>query len=407
VLFPLSTPKTEAAQSLFLASDSFIHKSGWGPHVTGQLESALQAASLSQLTRPPTDVLRGDVAQQVRVVAQAEAAHFNLAAPLHLNGRPAAFPPGVIPRGVGPVFRICEIQDGYFASTGGMPLIFNSARVLLSELSSAYWPISYFYQWIADRCFDEAIVLQGETLVLADDIWEVNFCHWLVDTLPRLALLGPRRRVADFNVIVGPYAAPFQTDSLVALGITPERIHTASGNATFRCERMLVPTDLGRICHPAYKASSWATDFLRSAFPTPCSSTRPSRVYLSRGDASRRKIINDAELIDALGARGFRTVYLSELSFLEQAALLREATTVIGLHGAGLSHVVFMPSGGSVVEVFPSTYGTMSFWPLAVAGGSDYYTYNEESVVARERTQCDDIMLNVQDFTARLDTLLR
>jgi hypothetical protein len=406
VLFPLSTPKSNAAQVLFAASDSFIHKSGWGPHVAEQLESALQAASLSQVTRPPTDVLRGDVTRQVRVVAQAEAAHFNLAAPLHLNGRPAAFPPGDIPRGVGPVFRICEIQDGYFASTGGMPLIYNSARELFSELSSAYWPVSYFYQWNADRSFAEAIVLHGETLVLADDIWEVNFCHWLVDTLPRLALLGPRRRAADFNVIVGPYAAPFQTDSLVALGIAPERIFTASGNATFRCDRMLVPTDLGRICHPAYKASSWATDFLRSGFPSPTSSPRPSRVYLSRGDASRRKIINDAELIHALGARGFRTIYLSELTFLEQSALLREATTVIGLHGAGLSHVVFMPSGGSVIEVFPSTYGTMSFWPLTVAGGSTYYTYDEKGVVARERPQCDDVMLDVSRFVSRLDTLL-
>jgi len=304
------------------------------------------------------------------------------------------------------MFRICEIQDAYFTSVGGAPLIYNSARELLPELSSAYWPISYFYQCDAARFFEQAVFLPGETLVLADDIWEVNFCHWLVDTLPRLALLGPRRRAATFNVIVGPYAAPFQTESLVALGITPDRIFTAAGNATFRCERMLVPTDLGRICHPAYKASSWATDFLRSAFPTRTASPRPSRVYLSRGDASRRKIINDAELIHALGARGFQTIYLSELTFLEQSALLREATFVIGLHGAGLSHVVFMPSGGSVVEVFPSTYGTMSFWPLAVAGGSTYYTYHETGVVARERPQCDDVMLDVSDFVSRLDNLL-
>jgi len=370
------------------------------------LESALQTVPVTQLTRPPTDVLRGDISQHVRVVAQADAAHFSLAAPVHLNGRPATFPPGDIPRGAGPPFRVCEIQDGYFASTGGMPLIYNSARELFSELSSAYWPVSYFYQWNADRAFDDAIVLQGETLVLADDIWEVNFCHWLVDTLPRLALLGPRRRAPHFNVIVGPYASPFQTDSLVALGITPDRIFTAAGNATFRCERMLVPTDLGRICHPAYKASSWATDFLRSALPYVSSAPRPTRVYLSRGDASRRKIVNDAELSHALGARGFRTVYLSELTFLEQTSLLREASLVVGLHGAGLSHVVFMPSGGKVVEVFPSSYGTMSFWPLAVAGGSTYYTYNEAGVIARERPQCDDVMLHVSNFVTQLDNLL-
>jgi hypothetical protein len=65
-----------------------------------------------------------------------------------------------------------------------------------------------------------------------------------------------------------------------------------------------------------------------------------------------------------------------------------------------------MPSGGSVVEVFPSTYGTMSFWPLAVAGGSTYYTYDEKGVVARERPQCDDVILDVSGFVSRLDNLL-
>lgn len=389
-----------------MASDSFTHKSGWGPHVRGQLDSVLQAAPLSQLTRPPTDVVHGDIAQHVRVVAQAEAAHFSLAAPVHLNERPATFPSGHIPRGVGPPFRICELQGGYFAPTGGMPLIYNSAQELLPELSSAYWPVSYFYEYDKAHALEDAILLQGETLILADDIWEINFCHWLVDTLPRLALLGPRRREATFNVIVGPYAAPFQKDSLVALGISPDRIFSAAGNAAFRCERMLVPTDLGSICHPAYKASSWATDFLRSALPYVSSAPRPTRVYLSRGDASRRKIVNDTELNHALGARGFRTVYLSELTFLEQTSLLREASLVVGLHGAGLSHVVFMPSGGKVVEVFPSSYGTMSFWPLTVAGGSTYYTYNETGVVARERPQCDDVLLHISDFVTRLDNML-
>ena len=359
MFFDPATPKPEAAQSLFATSDSFTHKSGWGPHVTAQLESALQNASASQLARPLTDIVRGDVAQHASIVAHADAAHFSFAAPLHLNDRPSTFPPGEIPRGAGPPFRIFELQGGYFLPTGGMPLIYNSARELLSELSSAYWPINYFYLYDDARTFEDATFLPGETLVLADDIWEVNFCHWLVDTLPRLALLGPRRRLEAFNVIVGPYAAAFQTDSLAALGITPDRIFTAAGGGAFRCERMLVPTDLGRICHPAYKASSWATDFLRSAFPCRTSAPQPPRVYLSRGDASRRKIINDADLVHALAARGFRTVHLSELTFLEQTSLLREASLVIGLHGAGLSHVVFMPSGGKVVEVFPSSYGTM------------------------------------------------
>jgi hypothetical protein len=404
--FPPSMPKSEAAQALFESSDSFVEKSGWSRHVTAQLEMAILMTPPSQLAREPTDVIRGGVEQYAQVVAESHSADFRLAAPVHLNERPETFPPGDIPRGAGPPFRIYAIPGGYFVPTGGMPLIYNGSCELLTELSSAYWPLRYFYQSDTPQAFDDAIPLTGETLVLADDIWEVNFCHWLVDTLPRLALLGPRRRSAAFNVIVGPFAAEFQKDSLVALGISPDRIFSAAGGATFRCERMLVPTDLGRIFHPAYKVSSWATDFLRSAFPCRTSGRQPQRVYLSRSDAPRRTILNEAELVPQLDARGFQTVRLSELTFLEQVGLLRDAHAVIGLHGAGLSHVVFMPSGGKVVEVFPRSYGTMSYWPLTVANGSTYYTYNESSVVARERPQCDDVVLDVHDFVSRLDPLL-
>jgi capsular polysaccharide biosynthesis protein len=202
---------------------------------------------------------------------------------------------------------------------------------------------------------------------------------------------------------VGPYTSAFQKESLVALGIDPRNIHSAADAVSFSCERMWVPSNLGRIYHPAFKMSGWATDFLRSSFMRPSIPSAGARVYLSRGDAARRRICNEPDLVIALEARGFRAVHLSALPFLEQAQLLRDAQVTIGLHGAGLSHVLFQQPGGALVEIFPSSYGTMSFYVMAVAMGNRYFTYNEEAVVPGAWTQCDDIVVDVDAFMQGLD----
>lgn len=80
---------------------------------------------------------------------------------------------------------------------------------------------------------------------------------------------------------------------------------------------------------------------------------RPESIYVSRRDAKARPMLNEAELEEELKDLGVRIVVLSELSVDEQWRTFMGTKRVIGPHGAGLTNLIFLPSGSDVVEIHP------------------------------------------------------
>ena len=70
-----------------------------------------------------------------------------------------------------------------------------------------------------------------------------------------------------------------------------------------------------------------------------------------------RKFYNDEELIDALKSSyrhvRIQQVYLEELSLEKQLSLITRTDVLIGMHGAGLTHALFLPPHAGVIELIP------------------------------------------------------
>ena len=67
-----------------------------------------------------------------------------------------------------------------------------------------------------------------------------------------------------------------------------------------------------------------------------------------------------------------------------QIGLFSQANIVIGMHGAGLANMIFMPPGGLVVEITPQTDGRMLpgtgiFSRLAMSTGINHYIHHLSS----------------------------
>lgn len=77
----------------------------------------------------------------------------------------------------------------------------------------------------------------------------------------------------------------------------------------------------------------------------------PHRLWISRARAGKRQIVNEAELRPILEKHGFRIVHPEALSFSEQAALFSQATLIAGLHGAGLTNMLFAPPKARILEI--------------------------------------------------------
>ncbi|MFZ1816080.1 MAG: glycosyltransferase family 61 protein, partial [Rhizobiaceae bacterium] len=86
-----------------------------------------------------------------------------------------------------------------------------------------------------------------------------------------------------------------------------------------------------------------------------------------------RHIANGDALAAVWQRHGFVAQVMEDKTLAEQAALMRGARLIGGIHGAGLANMLFMPRGGSVIEIRQIERVPDCFFTLASALGHRYF----------------------------------
>ncbi len=329
------------------------------------------------------------------------------------NGRPACFGTGGVITAFSPDFKVLPIKNGYVGHFfGGALVVTSDGRSIVGDVSSRYRELYQYYDFDLAAILKDAPFIDGVVVPIADDIRPLNFCHWLVDWLPRLGFLGAHAYKSSVYVVTTPLIAQFQRDTLRMCGIDESRVIALEDFQAVRARELLVPSDLRQMPHPIHQGAPWALSFLRSTvgfgsiMEVGHDVRRREKLYISRADATRRRVVNDQELSSALARFGYRTIQLSGLTIAEQAARFAYASHVISIHGAGLSNLVFCAPGTQVIEIFPASYGILSFAVIAASMECPYATYLADNPDARNAAQFDDAMIDVPRFLAACDGLL-
>jgi capsular polysaccharide biosynthesis protein len=96
------------------------------------------------------------------------------------------------------------------------------------------------------------------------------------------------------------------------------------------------------------------------------------KIFISRGDASLRKIANEEELILIAANMGFDIVRMTDFPARGQIDLVRDARILVGAHGMGLTHLIFNDGPLSLLELFHPELGTDAYSLIARAKAFDY-----------------------------------
>ncbi len=185
-----------------------------------------------------------------------------------------------------------------------------------------------------------------------------NFAHWLTAHLPKLLLLRERGVSPEF-IYLADERPGFVDASLRCFGFDPERFAKAEiGRALHFEEVMLFNTDRFR---PELLRS------LRKHCPAPPSGQMRRRLFISRRDAPRRRLVNEAELAPLLERHGIETVVMETLDFADQVRLMQEAELVVAPHGAGLANILFCQTGTRVIEIADLSFPNPNFYACAAA----------------------------------------
>ncbi len=200
------------------------------------------------------------------------------------------------------------------------------------------------------------------------------FAHWLGDILPALHLV--ERAGVDFDTIdhwiLNRKDQAYHRESLQKLGIPEHKVIAWSPSLRFvEADEWVVP---GRARTHLYTAP-WIIEWLRSVFvPDWNALSKQSgglRLYLSRGKASKRRVINEAEVTEYLITLGFQVLHLENRSLTEAAHWLTRADVVVAPHGAGLANMVFCKPATRLIELY-SWHISQEYWMTAQTLGLDY-----------------------------------
>lgn len=238
--------------------------------------------------------------------------------------------------------------------------------------------------------------IAGAVAIVAARGAAANFSHFLADTLPRVGLI----RAAGIPIdawLVSSTRHSWQQDALRLSGIPAAAVVGLDEHQVVQADTLVVPSPTGF----APTTAPWARTELRSALNLNTTKLGQRRIIVSRASATRRLLRNEDALVEALAARGFETVDFGVLPLREQITVVSEASTIVGPHGAGLSHLLHVPAGGHLIEITQAHHAHPEYWRLAALSGWRHTFIPARSANNRCENLNDNLEVDVADVAAR------
>ena len=168
-----------------------------------------------------------------------------------------------------------------------------------------------------------------------------NYYHSLLDFFPRLRawqkLETKPPDLRDTRVVPLRRRPPFVDEFLDQIGFPLGRLLEIDGDRADHFDSLYVISNLSQFGH-VHPLAPW----LLGVGTPPPPPARGRRLYVSRRQAGRRRVRNEAELMEALAQRGFEAVDLDGATLARQQEMFALAEMVVGPHGARR-----LPAGGT------------------------------------------------------------
>ena len=240
----------------------------------------------------------------------------------------------------------------------------------------------------------------------------VNYSHFLIDSISRIALLkqiGWYEKIDWF--LIPSYRQDYQKDAIRMLGIDENKVISGEEESHVQADTLLATTYVRYHEHIPF----WCCNFLRDEFvkyklPATDKAYNCPFVYISRNDSSKRRVLNEPELLNVLGKYGFRSFELSKLSFQEKITLFSNAEIIIATIGAGQANLVFCNENTNVIELMAEDFAQPFFNDLANKAGIRYdYQICKSDGRASNFKQGEklNLIVNIEEIEQKLKKIVK
>lgn len=207
-----------------------------------------------------------------------------------------------------------------------------------------------------------------------------NWGHWAIELLPKVKWL------TDFfddtvRVAIGDYAEALRVtvvQSLVACGIAEDRVIYLNGVDVYEFDRLFLSTP---VCwdEPQLVAPR-VIEFLQRLGRQHFSLDAPERIFVLRAGVSHRIAVNERELIEIGRQFGLVPIDPASLTFTERVRVFSNARLIAGVHGAGLTDLVFSQHHAAVVMLGSEQVPDDFFWNISCIRGDSFHILTGDMV---------------------------
>ncbi len=197
-----------------------------------------------------------------------------------------------------------------------------------------------------------------------------NYYHWTIENLIKIREIESYIEKTGNNptFLIPEDTTSWMVETLSLAGVDPDRDCVQWNERESHVSTLVIPS----YPEPTPAECRWLKNRMYDSVGIDSDeTTAEKRIYISREDATRRRIKNEPELMATLSEYGFEQYVLSDLSVAEQVELFSKAEIVLSPHGAGLTNIVYAPDDVTVIELFGDRKKN-TFYRIAEMLGYEY-----------------------------------
>ncbi len=304
-------------------------------------------------------------------------------------------------KNIDPVFRIAlknllVTNDAHIIEKKGIVFI----QDFLKTASIGYLSSGRFYCHFFKMLVRGHLNIVSKPVIFIIEKSNLAYFHWMTEVIPRLIAGG--EPIRNFTLVLpGSYRQNnFISQSLEILGF----------NYLYFTKDYYYLKNAYYITHFASPGNfhDYFIQKIRSAFTDIKMLDLPEKcIFISRRKANYRKINNEQALYALLVELKFEIVYCEDLSLQDQILLFSRTKVLVSNHGAGLTNMLFMQKGTSVLECRCNNDSHNNcYFALSSSLGINYYYQQCFPVNAGEDPHIADINVDEEQLRKTLFDIL-
>jgi len=190
-----------------------------------------------------------------------------------------------------------------------------------------------------------------------------NFFHFMFDIIPKIFILKSKINLSKINFYYVSSPKKWQIKIFNMIGIKHDKLLDSKKYNHIHAKKIIAVDHPwyfgGEIQNSVKNIPKWIINLHRNNFLNKSIKIKCKKdIFLDRSDSEYNhcQIDNIGRIKNILKKNNFEIIKPEKLEFRKQIYIFKNASTIIGAHGASFTNIVFCKAGTKIIEIIPSDH---------------------------------------------------